>query len=55
MIDEFKVARAFCDGCNRPFELVAPKVELRSTMKRFGWTVGKNWRVTCSQCQEVRE
>lgn len=54
-IEEFKVARAYCNDCNRPFDMVAPRQDLRSVMKRFGWSVGKNWRVTCPECREVEE
>lgn len=50
MIDEFMVARAFCNGCRRPFPIVCPKGDLRAHLKSKGWAVGPGWRVTCPEC-----
>ncbi len=50
MIEDVRVARAYCNGCRTQFPLVCPRSVLRDRLKADGWKVGPGDRCVCPEC-----
>ena len=49
MYERMIVYRAYCDKCNRRYDVAAPKSALMTHLKMNGWKVNKD-NVICPDC-----